>query len=246
MKAKGRLAAGLAGAALAFALPSAGLAIGLIDDADSFSKINSFASFTPASADPGLARLVAERAGGKARMMRFTPAGSSTGGSRALTVAVRVDERQAQAISVRSAIEAAKEQVSSPLRLAPTRYNLGVQRDYQNFAQSAARKPALSRSLSEAGIPDLAQFEPTPGVREEPSRFGARIELDEPAGRNALRSRDEATERSIDAAASYRVTRNLDVTAGVRYEQDRNRVSALPDLEETDSRAVYVGTQFRF
>jgi hypothetical protein len=32
----------------------------------------------------------------------------------------------------------------------------------------------------------------------------------------------------------------------VRYEQDRNRLNRVPNVEQQDSQAVYVGTQFRF
>ena len=48
-----------------------------------------------------------------------------------------------------------------------------------------------------------------------------------------------------DVGGAYRVTRNLDVTAGVRYSQDRERLKPLTDGKQ-DSQAVYVGTQFRF
>ena len=45
---------------------------------------------------------------------------------------------------------------------------------------------------------------------------------------------------------SYSLTRNLDVTAGVRYERsERERLPRLTD-DRRDSQAVYVGTAFRF
>jgi len=44
---------------------------------------------------------------------------------------------------------------------------------------------------------------------------------------------------------SYSVTRNLDVTAGVRLKNERDRMAPLTDSRQ-DSQAVYVGTQFRF
>ena len=51
---------------------------------------------------------------------------------------------------------------------------------------------------------------------------------------------------SIDVGGSYSLSRNLDVTAGVRYKsQDRDRLAPLPDAQR-DSQAVYVGTAFRF
>ena len=250
-KAKSRLAAGIAGAALVVAAPSSSLAVGLLQDGASSMTLDGIAAFTPASADPRVAQLVAERSGGKTRFMRFTPAGSDFG-SRSVTVAVRVDEEAARAISVRSAINAASEARvagSSSLRIAPSRYNLGLARGYQSFAKAA---PVLSASLSRADIPDLAEFKPSPGVQEEPSRFAARVQLEpgDAAGRAsrlaARSSSDLVIDQTLDVAGSYRLTRNLDVTAGVRYSQDRDALVTLPDIEEQDSRAVYIGTQFRF
>ena len=247
---RGRFAAGVAGVALVVGVPSAGLAVGLLDDgafaSGSLANVGSFASFTPASADPELARMIESRSG-TTRMMRFTPAGAISAEDRSVTVVVRVDGEAAQAISVRNAIgmvrgEAPAEASNS---ITATRYNLGLARGYRSFAAAA---PALSQPLSSAAIPDLAEFEPAPGVREEPSRFAARIALEE--GRTAApaapQTLDATGDQRIDVAGSYRLTRNLDVRAGVRYEQDRNRLSPVPDLEQQDSQAVYIGTQFRF
>ncbi len=49
---------------------------------------------------------------------------------------------------------------------------------------------------------------------------------------------------SVDVVSSYRLTKNIDVTAGVRYKSD-DRVEPLTDTRR-DSQAVYVGTAFRF
>jgi len=49
----------------------------------------------------------------------------------------------------------------------------------------------------------------------------------------------------FDLGGAVRVTRNLNVTAGVRYSQERDRIAPLTDGEQ-DSQAVYLGTQFRF
>ncbi len=243
---KGRLAAGFAGAALVLAIPSAGLAVSLLDDGEGLPSIESFASFTPASADPRMAELIQARQGAKAGIMRFTPAGAGSKTNRSLTVAVRVDDETAQAISVRNAIQTARENVAAEAtpRIAPTRYNLGIARGYQSFAQT----PAISQSLSDAEIPDLAQFEPSQGIRQEPSRFAARIELEDGLApeRVAPHTLDSTGNQSLDVVGSYRLTRNLDVTAGLRYQQERDRLTNLPDIEQQDSQAVYIGTQFRF
>jgi hypothetical protein len=227
-------------------LPTAGFALGALNGGVSLGH-GSFAALTPASADPRLAAFVAERNRGKARLMRFTPAGAGERSSRSVTVAVRVDDNSAQALSVRSAIEAAMEQVSgeSGVRLATTRYNLGLSRGYQNFARPTTPAPAQSRTLTDASIPDLADFRPSPGAKEEPSRFAARI--DSTAQTKAAEASPRIVpDQTVDLEGSYRLTRNLDVTAGVRYSQDRNRLAPLAEPAKQDSQAVYVGTQFRF
>ena len=61
----------------------------------------------------------------------------------------------------------------------------------------------------------------------------------------APRTLESVGEQSVDLGGSYRLTRNIDVTAGVRYSQDRDRI--VPPAEaKADNQAVYVGTQFRF
>ena len=233
-----------AGAAGLIFAPSAVLALGgMGDDAASLvSQGRSLGSFTPASVDPRLAHLI-EQSGASGKLMRFTPAGATTRPGRSVTVVVRVDENTARAISVRSAFAIAKDQLSgAPLGLAPTRYNLGLSRGYQSFAQT----PQLSRDLSEAQIPDLSAYQPSPGVKEKPSRFNARIALEEEqkSGRPP-RTLDSLGDQTFDLGGSYSVTRNLNVTAGIRYSQDRDRIELLTNGKQ-DSQAVYVGTQFRF
>jgi hypothetical protein len=255
---RSRLAATVAAGALVLAsMPTAGLALGVLDSGVSLPATGSFAALTPASVDPRLAEFVAGRSNGNARLMRFTPAGVAERASRSVTVAIRIGEEEARAISVRQAIGSAQEQAAGEagVRIAPTRFNLGISRGYQGFAKtperlvsrSGAASGALSRSLSEAGIPNLADFRPSPGARPDESRFAARIAVEEEAKTGASpRAVDSRSDQSVDVAGSYRLTRNLDVTAGVRYEQERDRLAPIAEPTQQDSRAVYVGTQFRF
>ena len=243
----------LGAAALSFAaLPSAGFALGSLTHGEekpvSLAASGSFASFTPASIDPKMAKLVANYTNGKGRMMRFTPAGMDERPNRSVTVAVRVDEQTARAISVRSALASAKEQVAPErnLGITPTRYNLGISRGYQSFAQQQA--PALNKNLSDASLPDLSSFKLAPSKdNSKPSRFGARITLQEEGkhGRSP-NTADSISNQMLDVGGSYSLTRNLNVTAGVRYSQERDRIAPLTNSNEQDSQAVYVGTQFRF
>lgn len=236
-----------AGVLVCAGLPTAGLALGALDnDARLITPGGSFVTLTPASVDPQLAAFVAERTHGDARLMRFTPAGVADRGSRSVTVAVRVNPEEARAISVRGAITAALDQVAGDagVRIAPTRYNLGISRGYQNFAKPEPTR--ISRSLSDAGIPDLLEIKPST-EKEEQSRFAPRIELEQQAkAGSAPRTIDSRADQTVDIAAGYRLTRNLDVTAGVRYSQERDRLAPVADAPAKDNQAVYVGTQFRF
>jgi hypothetical protein len=65
-----------------------------------------------------------------------------------------------------------------------------------------------------------------------------------PAGRAPRTFAGDGNDQ-VDLGGSYRVTRNLDVTAGVRYSQERERLIPPADGKQ-DNQAVYVGTQFRF
>jgi hypothetical protein len=237
-------------------VPSAGFAVAAFEDAPFARAAERPAVFTPASVDPQLARFIAERSGGISRLKRFTPAGVDSRSSRTLTVAVRVNAEEARAIQVRSAIAAAQEAVSDApagVSIGSTRFNLGLSRGYQNFAQSAvqptpqsgARPSVLSKSLSDAAIPNLAEFRPSSGTAREGTRFAARI-ADESSSAVSARPAGSVDAQALDIAGSYRLTRNLDVTAGVRYSQERDRAAPLRDAAEKDNQAVYIGTQFRF
>ena len=183
-----------------------------------------------------------------------------------MTVAVRVNEDTAKAISVRSAIKSA--QVAPGKRetiaaIEPTRYNLGIARGYKSFARPIAGAPervnarvnsrvsaraiTLPDSVRKLDAPDLSSFEPGKGTApKKPSRFKPRIELADKgkAGRAEGTLQGQGTQ-SLDVGGSYRVAKNLDVTAGVRINQENDRLAPLSDKVQ-DNQAVYVGTQFKF
>ena len=73
--------------------------------------------------------------------------------------------------------------------------------------------------------------------------LGRRDVLPKVSGAGGLAFAD--TEDVVDLGGAYSLTRNFDVTAGVRYSQERDRLRPLTDGKK-DSQAVYVGTQFRF
>lgn len=234
----------LAAAGLAFGVPSAGLAVAAFSDGASVPDSSPFAIFTPASADPQLARRVAQRGDNPA--MVFTPAGSSNKRERTITVAVRFDQDVARAISVRQALDMAPGGGEAISGLAATRYNLGTARGYQSFKR-AQPQVALSDSVRNIAMPDLASF--APGDRDDdtkPSRFQPRIALEgEQAAGRSPNTLDSLSAQTVDLGGAYRITGNLNVTAGVRLSQERDRLGPITDTAQ-DSQAVYVGTQLRF
>ena len=49
----------------------------------------------------------------------------------------------------------------------------------------------------------------------------------------------------LDVGGSYKLGRNVELTGGVRYKIERDRLAPLSDTRR-DSQAVYVGTAFKF
>lgn len=234
----------LGGCVSVLALPSAVLAF-----STSFrigeSRTAAVESLDPESSPENLTRAIAMRSLAKSHQFPFTPAGTPNRPERAVTVAVRVDPEAAKAIIVRNRSQVVRTDIEpGALRIAPAGFNLGVSRGYQNFAQNLVQAPA-AHGL--ADVPDLKKYSLTPGAGagDREPRFTPRISIDEKhaPGRAPRTFSGDAGE--VDLGGAYRVTDNLDVTAGVRYSQDRERLLPLTDGRQ-DSQAVYVGTQFRF
>lgn len=189
--------------------------------------------FTPAAADPKLAAVLA-RSGLPDSGFRFTPS-ESRRGSRALTVAVRARSTRALASVDRAAQPAT-------LSLAPIAYNLGVSVGWKRFAVSG--DVTRVDLVSQPGSRERADL----GVSYSGKRASGRVTAiaDRPLTNTPVLIGDKPS-YSIDVGGSYSLTRNLDVTAGVRYksETERERLPRLTD-NRRDSQAVYVGTAFRF
>lgn len=200
-------------------------------------NIGDIGSFTPAAADPRLAAVFA-RSGLDTTGFRFTPTDSRRNGNRAVTVAVR-----ARSTRTALAAERAASGSDSPasIGLAPIAYNLGVAVGWRRFALSGD-----VAKIDLAGLPGSREAVDV-GVSYTGRRFIGRVKAaaDRPLA-NAPKLVEEAPAYSIDVGGSYRLTRNLDVTAGVRYKAERDyRLQQAPD-DRRDSQAVYVGTAFRF
>jgi len=189
--------------------------------------------FTPAAADPRLAAVFA-RGGLDSGNFRFTPS-ESRRDNKAVTVAVRARSNRGAGDAGRLATIAAP-----TVGLAPIAYNLGVAVGWKRFALSGE-----VAKIDLAGLPGGREAADV-AVSYSGNRFTGQVRAasDKPAA-GAPRLIEGAPSYSLDVGGSYSLTRNLDVTAGMRYKSERDRLVRFND-DRRDSQAVYVGTAFRF
>lgn len=190
-------------------------------------------SFTPAAADPVLAAALS-RSGLSNTGFRFTPV-ATVNKNRSVTVAVR-----ARAGGMVSEADRVASGIPATLGVAPIAYKLGVGVGWKRFALSG------DVTRVDNGVLPGSREAADVAISYNTNKWSTRVQVaaDRPAG-NAPRTISGNDSVSLDVGGAYRLTRNLDVTAGVRYRSERNRLEPLTD-NRRDSQAVYVGTAFRF
>jgi hypothetical protein len=230
--------------ALALIMPSAGLALTDTMPARASASMEALGigRFTPATVDPELAARVAGKA--RERGIHFTPASAPPiSGKRTVTVAVRLDDDTAQIVSVRKLPEVVPGRGLGLAGMDANKFQLGAARGVQSFARTID----LSANVRTIAAPDLAQFEPSkPKSADKPSRLQPQVEFEDRAiaGRSP-NTLDSVGQENVDVGGSFRLSRNLNVMAGVRYSKERDRLDPLTNSVK-DSQAVYVGTQIKF
>ncbi|PXA84391.1 hypothetical protein DMC47_40695 [Nostoc sp. 3335mG] len=189
------------------------------------SLTGSIGSFTPAAADPRFGSTFG-RGGLASSGFRFTPS-LGPGASHRVTVAVRASKAT-------SPVETAS------LGITPNAYNLGVAVGWKRFAVTS------DYSKVDLGV--------VPGSRESADvalSYGGRhwsTRLAVAADRNfGDTSRLLGSEQgvAVDFGGSYSISNRFDVTGGVRYRVEKDRLVQLSD-DRRDSQAVYIGTAFKF
>lgn len=199
-------------------------------------SFDSLSSFTPANADPKLAAALA----GKSLSLtdfKFTPA-PAKGRPSQVRVAIRA--------RVNTPAGASLAQASAPTTavsaLTPATYNLGVAVGWKRFAVSG-------------DVAKVKSADPAFGGRESAvvglsyslsNRLSTRLALgaDRATG-NPVPGLRQGNNVSVDVGSSYSISRHIALTGGVRYNIERDRLSALQD-DRRDSQAVYIGTAFKF
>jgi hypothetical protein len=191
-------------------------------------------SFTPANADPKLAAALAGK-GLALTDFKFTPA-PAKGRPSQIRVAIRASAmsptQTAQASMPTSAVNA----------LTPTGYNLGVAVGWRRFAVSGDVAKVKSADPAIAGRESAVL-----GVSYSlNSKISTRVAVGaERTTGNPVPALRRADNVSVDAGASFSLSRRIALTGGVRYNVERDRLAPLQD-DRRDSQAVYVGTAFKF
>ena len=228
----GKLALALAASAMVMT-PTIGLAAAGKQRLPAISlSFDNISNFTPASADPRLAALFANR-GPSIADFKFTPA-AAKGRPSQLRVALRARGAPSPSRPVEVAV------ASSVTGLAPAQYDLGVAVGWKRLAVAGD----VTKSTS---------FDPAIGSRETAvvgvsynlKKFTGRVAVGGERNENRIAPLARPDSYSLDVGGSYSISRNIALTGGVRYKVERDQIPALADTHR-DSKAVYVGTAFKF
>lgn len=215
--------------AAAFAVP----AIGAPESSRGHARAGANSTvFTPTSADPRLAALVA-RSGLGSRPFAFTPA-DSRGTPRPIASLPGPVTAPKAVVTLRGS------SVTLPGTIAPFAYSLDGAVPQKRVAPingdikfdlvnaPSGRKP-VDVAASFSGRRAASKFKT---ATERPTNGDARLA--------------DGGISKVDVGGSYSLSKNIDVSAGVRYKaQDRDRLAPLPENQH-DGQAVYVGTAFKF
>ncbi|MEE9434687.1 MAG: hypothetical protein V3V15_10660 [Sphingorhabdus sp.] len=203
-----------------------------------------FDQFTPAGVDTRLAeKFEQHQKAANVGHFPFTPAGVGLR-NRTLTVAARSQPLSGNsAVSIRNSLSTIKagRRVG---RLNKTEFRLTSAKGWQGFSLVPQTRPAVKAPL----VTDLGKssFRLDKGPRKKPSRFKPDIAVDRDRSVTpAVRGNAATKDYKLDVGGSFKISRKIDVTAGVRYTSERDRIAPSSD-DRQDSEAVYVGTKIRF
>lgn len=240
-------AGGVSLLALAAALPAQSL--GRPDPVSSAAIVASrpIGTFTPAVRDPRLAAYLEQRRQGEPAEVetafRFTPAVAADESDRAVRVAVRVRPGYVAPQRLQPVTPGASPvtTTASGTPITQSSYNLGVAVGWRRFAvtgdvsNTTSNVAAGGRETTRIGVNYRANRRLTGRVQ---------VEAERAEGVQRIVGDDRAV--ALDVGGAYSISRNLDVTGGVRYRVTQDRLEPLAHDERRDSQAVYVGTAFRF
>ncbi|MGE0775491.1 MAG: hypothetical protein AB7L36_10715 [Sphingomonadaceae bacterium] len=195
----------------------------------SFRMGDGIGSFTPAAAD-AVRSMSFGQAGLSGTGFRFTPS-VAPGSQRRVTIAVRARRTTATPNG---------DQGNAMASLAPTAYNLGAAVGWKRFAITG------DVAKVQGGLMPIDREAADVGLSYSGNKWSTRIQLGaERATGDRARLVGVDESYSVDLGGAYALTRNLEVTGGVRYKLQRDRLEPRADNRQ-DSQAVYIGTAFKF
>lgn len=207
--------------------------LGTRSPAVSLNVLGSIGSFTPVTTDKRLARAYAQAlTNARSQGFRFTPTVGSLSGRRSITIVVRAPEPGSET-ELRTG--------PSSIGLGPVAYNLGAARGLDRFAAEAT-----ASHEADPLVPATALTLPRGFTIESRKRLSTKVTPEgQPAMDAAALALAGEKNYAVDVTSSYSLSRNFDVTAGIRYRDRQMRMGALTD-DARDSQAVYLGTTFKF
>jgi hypothetical protein len=191
-------------------------------------------SFTPAVSDPRLAAALAKR-GYQAGSFRFTPASADPNRDKGLRVAVRA--RPNTTVPAITSVRPG----SSPVvaSITPSNFDLDAGVSWKRFSLTGG----VDRIASETGVAERETARV--GVGYSGRKIGGSVKIAAEQADGAERIVGVDSSYSVDVGASYSIARNINLTGGVRYKIQNDRLEALQESRR-ESQAVYLGTSFRF
>jgi hypothetical protein len=208
-------------------------------------------NFTPAGIDSKLAikfkgKLIDSDGSAVKNRFPFTPVGAVQGAQHTITIAARTDSLlSSKAISTRNMITSIEPGLTQAVNLNKSDFRLTSARGWKDFklpgSGGLAVKTPVTNISAAAGNYRLDGNE---AVKK--SRFKTDVKLD--TARQAApspRGNAAAGDYKVGLESSFSLSRRVDLTAGVTYNTERNRVAPRAD-DRKDSEAVYVGTKIRF
>lgn len=242
---KARKVAVFAGIALALSAPVVVPAVAASWVAPTAQNDGWLSRFTPAGVDSRLAAKMAVRESTRPATFPFTPAGIDSRHRSTITVAARTDMLiNGRAVNVRKAVEGAGLGTGQTLRLNNSDYQLTTARGWQAFKLPASAINADEPRLSE--VVGKGTFRLDDPSKKKPSRFNTDVSVAK-VGNAAPNPRGTAAagDYAFNVGGSFKLSRRVDLTAGVRYSSERDRVDPAA-AGKPDSEAVFVGTKIRF
>ena len=196
-------------------------------------KAKGIGFFTPAAADPRQAAMF-ERVGGSFAepSFRFTPSGSSS--QRAVTVAIRARSNRQSTHSVLAANSSALS-----AGLAPSAYSLGASLGWKRFALSG------DFAHIDGGVVRDSREVADIGLSYSGTKWSTRLLFGAERAKESSLIGGPEEAISVDLGGSYSLTRNLQLSGGLRYKTQRDRFDLSSD-DRRDSQAIYIGTAFKF